>query len=277
MPQKSIIQTKPYPPTKKDFSVDFRKITSNYPVHYHEAFEIELTLSGNAIAYINSVPYEQKKGMVFLLNPTDQHEIIVSEPTTLYNLSFFSSCIPNDIFMLLTQKGTAIITQLNNDDFELLVNMLKRLHADCKKMNELSLLICQKLISLIIAIIFSSAQSKTSTPIDLNTTDNEIISCIKYLHSHFKENPSLTDQAIAIGYQKNYFCRKFKLITGQTYSHYLAALKINYSKHLLLTTDLSVHEICFDCGYNSLSQFTRDFKKNQGQSPFQFRKANQNH
>lgn len=273
MSQAKIMQTKPYPPISTNFSVDFRELTSNYPIHYHETFEIELTLSGSAIAYINGTPYEQKKGHVALLQPTDLHEIIVKEPTSLYNLSFFSSCIPDDIFVLLTAKTNTVIAQLNDDDFELLVCMLKRLRTDSKRMNELSVMICQTMIPLIISLIFCAAQNRESSPIEISVTDNEIVACIKYLHTHFKENPSLAERATALGYQKNYFCRKFKQITGQTYSNYLSTLKINYAKHLLVTSDMSLYEICFDAGYNSLSQFTRDFKKITGQAPIQFRKA----
>lgn len=53
----------------------------------------------------------------------------------------------------------------------------------------------------------------------------------------------------------------FRKYTGKTYSEYLTELKLDYSKKLLLTTDLSITDICFSSGFSSVSNFLKAFKQ----------------
>ena len=67
-------------------------------------------------------------------------------------------------------------------------------------------------------------------------------------------------------------CRFFKNSTGMTIFEYLNKIKINYSCQLLLNTDLNILDISYDCGFNNLSHFNKQFRKFIGATPSQFRK-----
>ncbi len=67
-------------------------------------------------------------------------------------------------------------------------------------------------------------------------------------------------------------CRFFKNSTGLTIFEYLNKIKINYSCQLLLNTDLNILDISYDCGFNNLSHFNKQFKKFIGATPSEFRK-----
>ena len=69
-----------------------------------------------------------------------------------------------------------------------------------------------------------------------------------------------------------YFSRVFTESTGVGPEHFVAALRIDRAKALLLTTTASVTSICFDVGYNSLGTFTRLFTEAVGITPTGFRK-----
>src|SRR5690349_13004458 len=56
-----------------------------------------------------------------------------------------------------------------------------------------------------------------------------------------------------------YFNRVFRSITGISPSVFLAAIRLERAKKLLLHTKRSVTEICFDVGYNSMGTFTYRF------------------
>ena len=72
-----------------------------------------------------------------------------------------------------------------------------------------------------------------------------------------------------------HFNHIFRLLTGIRPSVYLAALRIEEAKKLLLTTDRSVTDICFDVGYTSLGTFTTRFSQFVGTTPTQLRQINQ--
>ncbi len=67
-------------------------------------------------------------------------------------------------------------------------------------------------------------------------------------------------------------CRFFKNSTGLTIFEYLNKIKINYACQLLLNTDKNILDISYDCGFNNLSHFNKQFRKFMGATPSQFRK-----
>ena len=56
------------------------------------------------------------------------------------------------------------------------------------------------------------------------------------------------------------FSRFFRQITGQTFSDYLITLRLDHASRLLVDSRLPVAEVCFQCGFNNLSNFNRIFK-----------------
>ncbi len=64
---------------------------------------------------------------------------------------------------------------------------------------------------------------------------------------------------------------------GITIFDYVTSVRIERAKHLLLATDRSCTEICFEVGYNNQSYFSRTFKSVVGLTPRQFRGHNRRH
>lgn len=68
-----------------------------------------------------------------------------------------------------------------------------------------------------------------------------------------------------------HFNRTFRQITGIPPNQFFYALRLETAKRLLLTTNTSVTDVCFDVGYNSLGTFIRRFTGLVGLSPSRFR------
>jgi AraC family transcriptional regulator len=69
-----------------------------------------------------------------------------------------------------------------------------------------------------------------------------------------------------------HFNRVFHQITGIPPTQFLYALRLEEAKRLLLTTHLSVTDVCYEVGYNSLGTFTTRFTQLVGLSPCQLRR-----
>jgi AraC-like DNA-binding protein len=80
----------------------------------------------------------------------------------------------------------------------------------------------------------------------------------------------MADVAILSPY---YFDRVFTQVTGVTPCKYLAALRLEAAKRLLLTTTLSVTDVCLEVGYNSLGTFTTLFCQAVGLPPSRLRRV----
>jgi len=68
------------------------------------------------------------------------------------------------------------------------------------------------------------------------------------------------------------FSRFFRRATNKTFRAFLNEVRIGYASQLLLETDRTVAEACYDSGYGNLSNFNRQFLKLRKTSPRSFRK-----
>ncbi|MBM4104032.1 MAG: helix-turn-helix domain-containing protein [Planctomycetes bacterium] len=101
--------------------------------------------------------------------------------------------------------------------------------------------------------------------------DTRLKPVLDYLQKNHKYKISLDMIAKAAHLSVSRLCHLFKEEFNSTVFDYLTGLRINRTKHLLLSTDKTCMEICFDSGFNNLSYFNRTFKQRAGMTPTQFR------
>lgn len=93
----------------------------------------------------------------------------------------------------------------------------------------------------------------------------------QYITEHQAEEISLGDVAKAVNTSTFYFCKMFKKTTGLNFTDYLARLRVEKAKNLLLNPNARISEIAFHVGFQSLSHFNRVFRRIVGQSPTDYR------
>lgn len=95
----------------------------------------------------------------------------------------------------------------------------------------------------------------------------EFAQLIEAMHEHLDEPLSIESMAEIAGLSTFHFLRSFSEQTGVPPGRFLTALRFLYAQKLLITTDLSVTDICFEAGFNSLGTFTRRFHQLLGITP----------
>ncbi len=95
---------------------------------------------------------------------------------------------------------------------------------------------------------------------------------ISYIENHFDQNIKLEEIADFLHISKYYFIKIFKNYTGTTPYEYLINFRINTSKELLKSTQLSMDEVANRVGYPDASSFIRSFKKTVGLTPSKYRR-----
>jgi AraC-like DNA-binding protein len=81
----------------------------------------------------------------------------------------------------------------------------------------------------------------------------------------------LKDLADMVGMTPTAFSRFFKVRTGRTLSDYIIDIRMGHAARMLVDTTMTMSEICYECGFNNISNFNRIFKKRKGCCPKQFR------
>jgi AraC family transcriptional regulator len=82
---------------------------------------------------------------------------------------------------------------------------------------------------------------------------------------------SLRDMSRVAYLSPFHFNRVFHEITGLPPAKFISAMRLDEAKRLLLNTHLSITDICYEVGYNSLGTFTRRFTQRVGLGPREFR------
>jgi len=98
-----------------------------------------------------------------------------------------------------------------------------------------------------------------------------IVKARAYIAEHHSEELSLAQVARAVNMSVFYFCKMFKKETGLTFVDYLARLRVETVKELLLNPHKRVSEAAYEAGFQSLSQFNRVFRRIAGEAPSAYR------
>ena len=88
-----------------------------------------------------------------------------------------------------------------------------------------------------------------------------------FINEHQDEQLSLRQVAGSVNTSAFYFCKMFKQATGLTFTDYLARVRIEKVKNLLMNPHKRISEAAYEAGFQSLSQFNRVFRKIAGEAP----------
>ena len=108
-------------------------------------------------------------------------------------------------------------------------------------------------------------------PATLTAYGQTVERVIQSMRAHLSEPLSLEEMAEIAYLSPFHFNRIFRSITDIPPGEFLASLRLGAAKRLLLTTTMSVTDVCFELGYTSLGTFTTRFKQLVGFSPLQLR------
>lgn len=101
----------------------------------------------------------------------------------------------------------------------------------------------------------------------------EIDELIAYIRQHIHEPFTVEQLARYVAYSPYHFSRIFKQRMGLTPQHYIASLRLQKAKDLLLTTRYSIRDIALEIGQQSLGTFTTRFAQRVGVTPAEFRNS----
>lgn len=105
----------------------------------------------------------------------------------------------------------------------------------------------------------------------MDVTQLAVEQAIATMWSRYSEPLSLDALADSAILSKFYFTRVFRSVTGTSPGRFLAAIRLFKAKNLLLQTSMSVTDIAYNVGYNSLGTFTSRFTRSVGISPGRYR------
>lgn len=248
-----------------------------YTSHWHEMIEIVYTRSGHAIQQSAQSFYPVSPGDLSVIPPNQLHSYTPTIPSEYYELTvlqfdvsfvvnlvqendaFSKDWLSGNLFFPAPVKAEPQILLLLDN---ILIEMQER-HAGYIQSVAGALL--QLLVFLYRAspVLCSSPQEKTA----LEQCRLLLSNTFDFISDRYQdESLSVRQAADNACLSVSHFCRLFKQITGRGFHEYLRLYRLSRAEHLF-SSDLSLSEIAFSCGFGSLSAFTRAFKKCRGCTP----------
>lgn len=274
------------PLSEKDcfYIADRHKSEFTYPMHCHGEYELNFIEHGAGLRRIVGDSVETTKDYDLVLIATSELEHVweqgecksedIREITIQFAPHFFDSlidtnqfdrvrsmldkarnglCFPLDAIMkiyflidtLPEAKGFYAVTQF--------LTMLYELSFFTDEARELS----------------SSSFAKVTQ----QANSRRVLKVQQYISEHYRDEIHLNTLADMVGMAPTAFSRFFKQRTGKKLSDYITDIRLGHAARLLVDTTMSVAEICYDCGFNNLSNFNRIFKRKKSCPPTEFRET----
>ncbi len=100
---------------------------------------------------------------------------------------------------------------------------------------------------------------------------DRIRNMLSFIHNHYKDKITVSQIADAIGISEREAMRSFRKSLNQSPIEYLISYRLNEAKKMLRNSELSITEICYQCGFSDSSYFGKTFRKAYGLTPREFR------
>ena len=110
--------------------------------------------------------------------------------------------------------------------------------------------------------------------ITIQHQDNDRIDIIyDYVRANFQRDIALAEVSELVSMTIPSFCRYFKKLTKKTFVSFLNEVRIVHACKLISEERITITEICYECGFNNFSHFTKSFKRITGYTPSDYRKS----
>ena len=274
------------PLSEKDcfYLIDRLKDRFTYPVHRHEEYELNFLSNCNGARRVVGDSVEELDGYDLVLvghgieHGWEQHncsndkirEITIQFSHDLFGESLLGKTQLAPIRKMLERSANGLV--FGNEAILKVFNRLDRLTKTEKgffRMLELLAVLHELAESGDYRRLSSSSFVSNRPAVD----SRRVLKVQEYIDAHYREEVRLADLADLVGMTPTAFSRFFKLRTGRTLSEYIIDVRIGHAARALVDTAKTIAEICYECGFNNISNFNRIFKRKKGCSPKVFRES----
>ncbi|MEM9675301.1 MAG: AraC family transcriptional regulator [Cyclobacteriaceae bacterium] len=254
--------------------------------HYHPEIELHYTIRGEGVRFIGDTIHNFSAGEMLLIGENLPHTWRCKEEYFQGNkdlkveaivLHFLPECLGRDLLRL--PEAYLIPKLLEKAKRGLVVEgkakrkVANLMYAATEATNLDRLII---LLSILKILAETDELENIATPHASFQKDKSEMARLDKIYSYtlanYKKDISLKEIAAMANLSITSFCRYFKLTTNKTYFDFLTEIRINHACRALVEDKLATEVICFECGFNNVSNFYRHFKKVTKLTPKDYKK-----
>ncbi|ULC60900.1 AraC family transcriptional regulator [Flaviramulus sp. BrNp1-15] len=253
----------------------------DFPIHFHPEYELNFILNGRGVRRVVGNSMEEIGDVELVLvgsNLEHGWETHHCKRNKIYEITiqFHENLFSDDLLSLKNFKPIKDLFIRSKQgvlfDEKTAINLMSKIKALSSE-NGVDDFI--KLLKLLEELANSKHQRTLSQNIDERENQFEGSDKIKKVHDFLNENYarkiSLKEISSLVNMSQSSFNRFIKKRTGKTFIEFANDKRIGYATKFLVETDLSVAETAYRCGFNSIANFNRFFKKSKNITPSKFK------
>ena len=270
----------------KSLSVHFNSYPHFLKVwHYHEQLELVVILKSTGTRFVGDNIEKFSEGEIILLGKNLPHmwlndityfEKNSNQVAEAIAIHFKEDFLGENFFKSPEMKHINVLFEKAKRGLKFIENTDKII-SEIKKMVQLNDF--ERVIQMI-QILNLLAKEKETVQLSssgflnsFNKTESKSLDNVySYIFNNFKNQITLNDVAEIAHMNPAAFSRYFKKGSRKTFSRYLNEIRIGYACKLLLEQKYNVTDICYESGFNNLSNFNRQFKAITNYSPTKYLK-----
>ncbi len=274
------------PLAESDFMyvADRHKTEFNYPIHNHDVCELNFVENAAGCRRVvgDSSEVIGDYDLVLITGPElehvwEQHECHsddIHEITVQFNLDFNNESRP---FGTNPMASIRKLCQRAQRGVAFPLKAIMNIYPRIERLSTISdaFYASRELLTILYELsksdgayeLASSAFAKVSVESD----SRRVLKVKTFIESHYSDELRLQQIADLVNMTPSAFSRFFKLRTGKSLNEYIVDVRLGHAARRLIDTTDSVAEVCYTCGFNTLSNFNRLFKKRKGSNPTAFR------
>jgi AraC-like DNA-binding protein/quercetin dioxygenase-like cupin family protein len=277
MPERIIREITPL--SDDDFFIVLHHLNAkfDFPVHYHPEYELNLVLNSKGRRIIGDSIETYGQQDLVLIGPNTPHAWTGNQPNVeVVTIQFLPDFISEKAFSRKLTLPIKDLLERSKMGVVFSPETTKGLHDRIMKLTQTgrfeSLL---EFMSVLNDLATSSDQrtlSSLSYVGQFDTSKSRRIKIVnQYLYDNLINPIKINDVAALVNMTPSAFSHFFKKRTQRSFSDYLSDLRIGNAARLLIESEKTISEICFESGFNNVSNFNRAFKEKKGCTPTEFR------
>lgn len=269
------------------FGISHQKgLQNGVKFHTHFQYEIFVFYNGHVKYAIGNNMYELQPGDIVVLDGSLMHRPFIFSDERFYERSvvqFSSEWIypvlkslnSDHVFDIFEKNHFAILRSENSIETEVLDQHIQSIEAYIRDFNlsEVEAEIQIELVYLLIKLnkYFKTVESSKTS--QLGEKYEYVQAAVQYVQNNYQESFNLDQVAEELNISKSYLVHLFKDLTGNSVMDYAMNYRLKQAMHMLAAyPHMKNKEVCYNCGFQNESHFSRYFKKHIGQTPGEFKK-----
>ena len=259
------------------------KLAERLPkIHSHNNFELNYILSGSGRRIVGDNISSFERGDLVLLGPEVPHswEILESQKNispSCITTHFYENIIGSDFFNIPELEHVENLLKQANRGISFTGSKIKKIRTKLERLVDLDGLESYiELLSIFNDLLQTESVEYLASAIDMPlkfTKDLDRINRVyEYVFLNIEEGIKLGDVADLLHMAPGSFCRYFKKKTSRTFTQYVKSVRIGLAAKMLVETEKTITQICYDSGYNNLANFNHYFKSLMNKTPSEYRK-----